>query len=117
MRSNTITHSLCTLEFEAHRPLYDWLVENGQRPVASAADRFARLNLTYTVMSKRRLLDVVQRATSPAGTTRACPPSSACGVRGYSRNALRNFCERIGVAKREKPESDMALRNTPSART
>ena len=71
-----ITHSICTLEFENHRPLYDWYIE--QLGIYHPRQiEFARLNLTYTVMSKRRLLELVKEGTSAAGTTRGCPPSAA----------------------------------------
>ena len=76
-----ITHSLCTLEFEDHRPLYDWLIEHLPVPSQPRQIEFARLNLTYTVMSKRKLLELVRGgARRAAGTTRACRPSSACAA-------------------------------------
>ena len=97
-----ITHSLCTLEFEDHRPLYDWLIEHLPVPSQPQQIEFARLNLTYTVMSKRKLLRARARSgTSRAGTTRACRRSSGMRRRGYTPEAIRDFCDRIGVAKRE----------------
>ena len=75
-----ITHSLCTLEYEDHRPLYDWLVETLPVPARPRQIEFARLNLSYTVMSKRRLLELVEAGTCRAGTIRACPRSSGCGA-------------------------------------
>ena len=77
-RSRAITHSICTLEFENHRPLYDWLLDNLSVPLHPQQIEFARLNLTYTVLSKRKLIELVEAATSAAGTTRACRPSAAC---------------------------------------
>ena len=73
-----VTHSICTLEFEAHRPLYDWLIENLPVPSRPRQYEFARLNLTHTVLSKRVLLRLVNEGTCAAGTTRACRPSPAC---------------------------------------
>ena len=75
-----ITHSICTLEFEDHRPLYDWFVQNLPVPSTPHQYEFSRLNLTYTVMSKRRLLQLVnEEAMCAAGTIRACRPSAGCG--------------------------------------
>ena len=96
-----ITHSLCTLEFEDHRPLYDWLIDNLPVPAKPQQIEFARLNLTYTVMSKRKLLELVQESAWPAGTTRGCRRIVGMRRRGYTPAAIRAFCDRIGVAKRE----------------
>ena len=103
-----ITHSLCTLEFEAHRPLYDWLVENVSVPSRPRQIEFARLNITYTVMSKRRLLELVQEGHVAGWDDPRMPTIVGMRRRGYTPEALRNFCERIGVAKRENL-IDMAL--------
>ena len=103
-----ITHSLCTLEFEAHRPLYDWLVENISVPSRPRQIEFARLNLTYTVMSKRRLLELVQEGHVAGWDDPRMPTIVGMRRRGYTPEAVRNFCERIGVAKRENM-IDMAL--------
>jgi glutaminyl-tRNA synthetase len=89
-----ITHSLCTLEFEDHRPLYDWLVENLPLPSRPRQYEFARLNLNYTVMSKRKLLRLVEEGTCAAGTTRGCRRSPAYRRRGYTPESIRNFAER-----------------------
>ncbi len=96
-----ITHSLCTLEFEDHRPLYDWLVEN-----LIAADRprqieFARLNLTYTVMSKRKLLELVQKGIVAGWDDPRMPTIVGLRRRGYTPASIRDFAARVGVAKRE----------------
>lgn len=95
-----ITHSICTLEFEDHRPLYDWLVE--------ALDifhpqqiEFARLNLNYTVMSKRRLLSLVKDGFVSGWDDPRMPTISGMRRRGYTPESIRDFCERIGVAKKE----------------
>jgi glutaminyl-tRNA synthetase len=96
-----VTHSLCTLEFEDHRPLYDWLVENLPVPSRPRQIEFARLNLTYTVMSKRKLLELVQEGHVTGWDDPRMPTIVGMRRRGYTPEALRNFCDRIGVAKRE----------------
>jgi glutaminyl-tRNA synthetase len=96
-----ITHSLCTLEFEDHRPLYDWLIEHLPVPARPQQIEFARLNLTYTVMSKRKLLELVQEGHVTGWDDPRMPTIVGMRRRGYTPEAIRNFCERIGVAKRE----------------
>jgi glutaminyl-tRNA synthetase len=96
-----ITHSLCTLEFEDHRPLYDWLVENLPVPARPRQIEFARLNLTYTVMSKRRLLALVDEGAVRGWDDPRMPTIVGMRRRGYTPEAIRVFCDRIGVAKRE----------------
>lgn len=93
-----ITHSLCSLEFENHRPLYDWfLIELGvYRPIQI---EFARLNLTYTVMSKRKLLELVEGNYVNGWDDPRLPTISGMRRRGYSPASIRNFCDRIGIAK------------------
>jgi glutaminyl-tRNA synthetase len=97
-----ITHSICTLEFEVHRPLYNWFLEQvyttGTRP---RQIEFARLNLTYTVMSKRKLLELVTNKIVNAWDDPRMPTISGFRRRGYTPEAIRNFAERVGVAKRE----------------
>jgi glutaminyl-tRNA synthetase len=96
-----ITHSICTLEFEVHRPLYDWLLEKiatGPRPHQY---EFARLNLNYTVMSKRKLLELVNGGYVNGWDDPRMPTISAMRRRGYTPEAIRNFSERVGVAKRD----------------
>lgn len=102
-----ITHSLCTLEFEDHRPLYDWfLIElDAYRPQQI---EFARLNLTYTVMSKRRLLELVKKGYVNGWDDPRMPTISGMRRRGYTPEAIQNFAERIGVAKRDSTV-DVAL--------
>jgi glutaminyl-tRNA synthetase len=96
-----ITHSLCTLEFEDHRPLYEWLVENLPVPARPRQIEFARLNLTYTVMSKRRLLTLVEEGVVRGWDDPRMPTIVGMRRRGYTAEAIRAFCDRIGVAKRE----------------
>ena len=96
-----ITHSLCTLEFEDHRPLYDWLVANLPVPARPQQIEFARLNLTYTMMSKRRLLTLVEEGVVRGWDDPRMPTIIGMRRRGYTPEAIRTFCDRIGVAKRE----------------
>ncbi len=96
-----ITHSLCTLEFEEHRPLYDWLVENLPVPGRPRQIEFARLNLTYTMMSKRKLLALVEERHVSGWDDPRMPTLVGMRRRGYTPEAIRAFCDRIGVAKRE----------------
>lgn len=96
-----ITHSICTLEFDVHRPLYDWFIKTlGIYP--SHQYEFARLNLTYTLMSKRKLLELVQKGLVSGWDDPRMP--TLCGVRrrGYTPEALKMFCEKIGVSKRDQ---------------
>jgi len=94
-----ITHSICTLEFEDHRPLYDWFLDHLgiQHPQQI---EFARLNLTYTALSKRKLLQLVQQGRVSGWDDPRMPTLAGYRRRGYTPEAIRNFCERIGVAKR-----------------
>ena len=96
-----ITHSLCTLEFEDHRPLYDWLIENLPVPARPQQIEFARLNLTYTIMSKRKLLELVEGGHVSGWDDPRMPTIVGMRRRGYTPEAIRMFCDRIGVAKRE----------------
>ncbi|MFZ9687000.1 MAG: glutamine--tRNA ligase/YqeY domain fusion protein [Chitinophagaceae bacterium] len=95
-----ISHSICTLEFEVHRPLYNWYIEQlNIHP--SRQFEFARLNLTYTVMSKRKLLQLVQENYVDGWDDPRMPTLSGIRRRGFTPAAVRNFCERIGVQRRE----------------
>ena len=96
-----ITHSICTLEFEDHRPLYDWLVNNLPLPGKPQQIEFARLNLTYTVMSKRKLLQLVNEKHVTGWDDPRMPTISGIRRRGFTPEAMRRFAEEIGVAKRE----------------
>jgi len=102
-----ITHSICTLEFEDHRPLYDWFIRelNVFHPQQI---EFARLNLSHTVMSKRKLLELVEQELATGWDDPRMPTISGLRRRGYTPKSIRNFCERIGVAKRDSMV-DMAL--------
>jgi glutaminyl-tRNA synthetase len=95
-----ITHSICTLEFEVHRPLYNWYIEN-LSIFPSRQFEFARLNLTYTVMSKRKLLQLVQEKLVDSWDDPRMPTISGLRRRGFTPLSLRNFCDRIGVQRRE----------------
>ena len=108
-----ITHSLCTLEFEDHRPLYDWCVDSligTAREFKSRPQQieFARLNLNYTVMSKRKLLALVQQQLVSGWDDPRLPTLAGLRRRGYTAEAVRDFCARIGVAKKENA-IDIAL--------
>ena len=97
-----ITHSICTLEFEVHRPLYEWILEALDLPRVHPRQReFARLNVTYTIMSKRKLLRLVQDGLVKGWDDPRMPTISGMRRRGYPAEAIRAFCDRIGVAKRE----------------
>ena len=96
-----ITHSLCTLEFEDHRPLYEWLNDSLSVPSKPRQIEFARLNLTYTVMSKRLLRALVEERHVRGWDDPRMPTIVGMRRRGYTPEAIRNFCDRIGVAKRE----------------
>ena len=95
-----ITHSLCTLEFEDHRPLYDWTLEELD-VYRSQQIEFARLNLTNTVMSKRRLLELVQGGYVSGWDDPRMPTISGLRRRGYTPEAIRSFCDQIGISKRD----------------
>lgn len=95
-----ITHSICTLEFIPHRELYDWFIEKLEI-FPSHQYEFARLNLTYTVMSKRKLLELVNEKIVSGWTDPRMPTIAAFRRRGYTTNSIRTFCDKIGVQKRE----------------
>ena len=96
-----ITHSLCTLEYEDHRPLYDWCVEHAGTEHRPRQYEFARLNLSYTVMSKRKLLQLVEQQHVMGWDDPRMPTVTGLRRRGYTPEAIRDFCQRIGVAKKE----------------
>ena len=102
-----ITHSVCTLEFEDHRPLYDWFLAK-LKAFHPQQIEFARLNLSYTVLSKRRLIQLVQEGHVTGWDDPRMPTLSGLRRRGYTPESIRNFCERIGVATRDSMV-DMAL--------
>ena len=94
-----ITHSLCSLEYEAHRPLYNWVIDNADVPSKPRQIEFARLGINYTVMSKRKLRRLVEEGRVSGWDDPRMP--TLCGLRrrGYTSKSIRNFCERIGVSK------------------
>lgn len=96
-----ITHSICTLEFQDHRPFYDWCVENGNVKGKPKQYEFARLNLTYLVMSKRKLLQMVKEGLVTGWDDPRMPTICGFRRRGYTPQSIRNFAKRIGVAKAE----------------
>jgi glutaminyl-tRNA synthetase len=96
-----ITHSICTLEFEDHRPLYDWVLDNVSVPCHPQQIEFSRLNLQYTVMSKRKLTELVSEGHVEGWDDPRMPTIAGMRRRGYSAASIRDFCERIGVTKSE----------------
>ncbi|MDD2402188.1 MAG: glutamine--tRNA ligase/YqeY domain fusion protein [Clostridia bacterium] len=94
-----ITHSICTLEFEDHRPLYEWIVNNLDFEIKPRQIEFARLNLTNTVMSKRKLRELVEQGNVKGWDDPRMPTISGLRRRGYTAESIRDFCERIGVSK------------------
>jgi glutaminyl-tRNA synthetase len=96
-----VTHSLCTLEYEDHRPLYDWVVASAGAAHRPRQYEFARLNLNYTVMSKRKLLQLVEQRHVAGWDDPRMPTITGLRRRGYTPESIRDFCARIGVAKKE----------------
>jgi glutaminyl-tRNA synthetase len=94
-----ITHSLCTLEFEVHRPIYDWFLDTLQTPCHPRQIEFARLNLSYTVMSKRKLLQLVEQGRVSGWDDPRMPTIAGFRRRGYTPESIRGFCRSIGVTK------------------
>lgn len=94
-----VTHSICTLEFQDHRPVYDWFINNVSTTHAPHQYEFARLNITYTVMSKRKLLELVESGVVTGWDDPRMPTISGFRRRGYTPASIRNFCREIGVAK------------------
>lgn len=96
-----VTHSICTLEFQDHRPLYDWFLDNVEVPSRPHQYEFARLNLSHTVMSKRKLLELVKEGIVSGWDDPRMPTLSGLRRRGYTPSAIRRFCELIGVSRAE----------------
>lgn len=108
-----ITHSLCTLEFENHRPLYDWLLDHiAEGDYRPRQIEFARLNLSYTVMSKRKLLELVQEGYVDAWDDPRMPTISGIRRRGYTPESIREFSEKVGIAKRDNVIDVALLENS-----
>ena len=103
-----ITHSICTLEFENNRELYNWVLDQLDTPSRPRQYEFARLNLTYTVLSKRKLIQLVEKGYVTGWNDPRMPSISGLRRRGYTPTAIRRFCERIGVARRDSMV-DLAL--------
>ncbi|MFK8031057.1 MAG: glutamine--tRNA ligase/YqeY domain fusion protein [Gammaproteobacteria bacterium] len=95
-----ITHSLCTLEFEDHRPLYDWLLDQVETPTRPQQIEFSRLNLAYTITSKRKLNQLVEQGSVSGWDDPRMPTIAGMRRRGYAPEALREFCRRIGITKK-----------------
>lgn len=106
-----VTHSLCTLEFENHRLLYDWFLENLPVPSRPRQIEFSRLNLNYTVMSKRKLLQLVNEGYVKGWDDPRMPTLSGIRRRGYPPTAIRNFCKTIGITKFESTNDYALLEN------
>ena len=104
-----ITHSICTLEFEDHRPLYDWVVENCEMKDIPRQIEFARLNITNTVMSKRKLKALVDEEIVDGWDDPRMPTIAGLRRRGYTPEAIRNFCREIGVAKSDSTVDEQML--------
>ena len=107
-----ITHSLCTLEFEDHRPLYDWFLDELETPAHPQQIEFSRLNLDYTVMSKRKLHELVEGGYVNGWDDPRLPTLSGMRRRGYTANAIRDFCSRIGVTKKDNVVEMSVLENS-----
>jgi glutaminyl-tRNA synthetase len=103
-----ITHSLCTLEFEDHRPLYDWVLDTLRTPCHPQQIEFSRLNLNYTLMSKRKLLQLVEENHVSGWDDPRMPTISGLRRRGYTPASIRKFCERIGISKKDS-RIDMSI--------
>jgi glutaminyl-tRNA synthetase len=96
-----ITHSVCTLEFEDHRPLYDWILNTLKTPCHPQQIEFSRLNLNYTVMSKRKLLELVQNNHVSGWDDPRMPTIQGLRRRGFTPESIRDFCEKVGVTKKD----------------
>jgi glutaminyl-tRNA synthetase len=106
-----ITHSICTLEFEIHRPLYEWLIAHLPVPHTPRQIEFARLNVTYTVLSKRKLLELVKDGHVSGWDDPRMPTLSGIRRRGYTPESLRHFCDQIGVARFNSTVDKVVLEN------
>lgn len=106
-----VTHSLCTLEFEDHRPLYDWIIDEVEPPHRPYQYEFSRLNLAYTLMSKRKLVQLVEEQFVSGWDDPRMPTLAGMRRRGYPPAALREFCRRVGVTKKENLIEMAALEN------
>ena len=106
-----VTHSICTLEFADHRPLYDWTLDNVSAPCHPQQIEFSRLNLEYTVMSKRKLTELVNEGYVEGWDDPRMPTIAGMRRRGYTPASIRDFCARIGVSKSENTVEMGVLEN------
>jgi len=106
-----VTHSICTLEFADHRPLYDWILENVPVPCHPQQIEFSRLNLEYTVMSKRKLTELVEKGLVEGWDDPRMPTIAGIRRRGFTPGSIRDFCSRIGVSKSENTVEMGVLEN------
>ena len=107
-----ITHSLCTLEFEDHRPLYEWILDHLTLPYRPRQIEFSRLNLEHTITSKRKLSELVDKGLVDGWNDPRMPTISGMRRRGYPASAIRDFCSRVGVTKKEKSIQIALLENS-----
>ena len=107
-----ITHSLCTLEFEDHRPLYEWILDHLTLPYRPRQIEFSRLNLEHTITSKRKLSELVDKGLVEGWNDPRMPTISGMRRRGYPASAIRDFCSRVGVTKKEKSIQIALLENS-----
>ena len=107
-----ITHSLCTLEFEDHRPLYEWILDHLYLPYRPRQIEFSRLNLEHTITSKRKLSELVEKDLVAGWNDPRMPTISGMRRRGYPASAIRDFCSRVGVTKKEKSIQIAQLENS-----
>lgn len=107
-----ITHSLCTLEFEDHRPLYDWVIDNLDLPAEPRQIEFSRLNLAYTVTSKRKLAELIDEGFVAGWDDPRMPTIAGMRRRGYTAESIRDFCGRVGITKKEKVVEMGVLENS-----
>jgi len=107
-----ITHSLCTLEFEDHRPLYEWILDHLDLPHRPRQIEFSRLNLEHTITSKRKLSELVEKGLVKGWNDPRMPTISGMRRRGYPASAIRDFCKRVGVTKKEKSIQIAQLENS-----
>jgi glutaminyl-tRNA synthetase len=107
-----VTHSLCTLEFEDHRPLYEWVIDNLDLPASPRQIEFSRLNLAYTITSKRKLAQLIEDSLVTGWDDPRLPTIAGMRRRGYTPESIRDFCNRVGITKKEKVIQMAVLENS-----
>jgi glutaminyl-tRNA synthetase len=107
-----VTHSLCTLEFEDHRPLYEWVIDNLDLPASPRQIEFSRLNLAYTITSKRKLAQLIEDSFVTGWDDPRLPTIAGMRRRGYTPESIRDFCNRVGITKKEKVIQMAVLENS-----